>query len=298
MSRFAAVPTAALDDDRLEALHIRVLTALCSYGDKDGWCRVGQDLIAKRARTNTARVSQCIGDLADWGWVRRQRIEKMRVNVYQVLLDCDLDLAIPLPTEQEQIADTASHVTCRPSKSDVLPEQITVAEAANPIGTPSSLTVLNTAAATADERRAAMDRILGACGPRLADETKSATPRMKLAGRIGAWLTAYDVDQDIIPVLVAKTQRGSTLYDPTIFESDIAAHHAARMRPLAAVEKPHERTGTRGGFGPRTGNRSVLAEAQAFVAERESRTYHDGGSGDAGWPEGGGDGVVERRYRA
>lgn len=144
MSRFAAVPTAALDDDRLEALHIRVLTALCSYADKDGWCRVGQDQISKRARTNPARVSQCIGDLVSWGWLRRQRIGKMRVNVYQVLMDCDYDASIDLPTEQEQLAETANHMTCQPSKSELPSEQITLAETANPIGTPFSNTVQNT----------------------------------------------------------------------------------------------------------------------------------------------------------
>ena len=144
MSRFAAVPTAALDDDRLEALHIRVLTALCSYADKDGWCRVGQDLIAGRARTNPARVSQCISDLVAWGWMRRQRVGKMKANVYQVLMDCEMDVSIPLPTEQEHLANPANHVTCPPSKSPLPVEQITLAHTANPIGTPFSNTVLNT----------------------------------------------------------------------------------------------------------------------------------------------------------
>lgn len=149
MSRFAAVPTAALDDDRLEALHIRVLTALCSYADKDGWCRVGQDLIAARARTNPARVSQCISDLVAWGWMRRQRVGKMKANVYQVLMDCEMDVSIPLPAEQEHLANTANHMTCPPSKSPLPVEQITLAHTANPIGTPFSNTVLNTEIASA-----------------------------------------------------------------------------------------------------------------------------------------------------
>lgn len=155
MSRFAAVPTAALDDERLEALHIRVLTALCSYADKDGWCRVGQEQIAARARTNPARVSQCIGDLVTWGWLRRQRVGKMKVNVYQVLMDCDLDASIPMPVEQERLAPTANHVTCQPSKSDLPTEQITLAPTANPIGTPFSNTVSNTKA----ERESAPDSV-------------------------------------------------------------------------------------------------------------------------------------------
>lgn len=145
MSRFAAVPTAALDDERLEALHIRVLTSLCSYADKDGWCRVGQDLIAKRARTNKARVSQCLGDLSGWGWVQKQRVGKKRVNVYRVILDLDFDASIPV--EDECVAETANHLSCPPSKSRLPREQITVAETANPLGTPLSNTVSNTVSA-------------------------------------------------------------------------------------------------------------------------------------------------------
>ena len=134
MSRFAAVPTAALDDERLEALHIRVLTALCSYGDKDGWCRVGQDKIGQRARTNEARVSSCISDLVKWGWVRRQRVGRKKVNVYQVLMDCELDPSIPLEDDEEGLAEPAS-VICPPGKSppsDLPTQQKCFAPTANP----------------------------------------------------------------------------------------------------------------------------------------------------------------------
>ncbi|MEH6743886.1 hypothetical protein [Hyphomonas sp.] len=143
MSRFAAVPTAALDDPRIEAMHIRVLTSLCSFADKDGWCRVGQDKIALRARTNKARVSSSISDLAKWGWVNKKRIGKMKANVYQVIMDRKIDVAIPMPDE-ECFAETANHIDCQESKSQLPDEQITVAETANPIGTPFSNTVSNT----------------------------------------------------------------------------------------------------------------------------------------------------------
>lgn len=130
MSRFAAVPTAALDDQRLEAMHIRVLTALCSFSDKDGWCRVGQDKIAERARTNVARVSQAIGDLAGWGWVNRTRFGKQRANAYQVVMDREFDPEIIAPADlesgdlpEEQFAETANHI-CRDSKSHLPTRQI------------------------------------------------------------------------------------------------------------------------------------------------------------------------------
>jgi hypothetical protein len=286
MSRFAAVPTAALDDERLEALHIRVLTALCSYADKDGWCRVGQDKIALRARTNPARVSQCIKDLSDWGWMRRQRVGKMKVNVYQVLMDCEMDAAIDLPTEQEELAETANHVTCHPSKSLLPVEQITLAPTANPIGTPFPNTVLNTAdavsgALTREQFVAITDRIFAVCGPGLVDPAKSATPIQKLSGRLTAWLTRYDLELDILPVLASKTahkRAGKPIYDPTIFEDDIAAHHAARNRPLPTLEiinGGHERSSPAGrgqayrGRGP---SEDILDRALANLDGRQARS--------------------------
>lgn len=150
MSRFAAVPTAALDDARLEAMHIRVLTSLCSFADKDGWCRVGQDKIADRARTNNARVSSSLSDLCKWGWVNKKRVGKMKANVYQVLMDRELDKTIPMPDEQECFAETANHMSCQDGKSELPAEQITFAETANPLGTPFSNTVSNTVVGAQD----------------------------------------------------------------------------------------------------------------------------------------------------
>lgn len=260
MSRFAAVPTAALDDERLEALHIRVLTALCSYADKDGWCRVGQDKIALRARTNPARVSQCIKDLSDWGWMRRQRVGKMKVNVYQVLMDCELDATIDLPSEQDELADTANQVTCPPSKSPLPVEQITLAASANPIGTPFSNTVLNTPASS-DLRVNAMARILEACGPGMLGQTKSASPMLDLRARVGRWLEAWDMELDILPVVEAKTRdvRQRPMSHFKFIEEDIAAFHAKRTAPNPIVEFTngrHERPSNAGGFRARGGRGS------------------------------------------
>lgn len=241
MSRFAAVPTAALDDERLEALHIRVLTALCSFSDKDGWCRVGQDKIAARARTNPARVSSSLSALAEWGWVRKQRVGKQKVNVYQVVMDLKFDQSLDLPPEQD--ADTANHQNCPPSKSSLPTEQITIAPPANPIRTPSSNTVSNTPSASFDARREAMRRILDACGPGMVHQSKSANPLLDLKARIDRWLSAWDLEADILPVVEAKTQahRPHPMTHFKFIEDDIAAFHAKRVSPLPATETPHGR---------------------------------------------------------
>lgn len=238
MSRFAAVPTAALDDERLEALHIRVLTALCSYSDKDGWCRVGQDKIAARARTNTARVSESLTALADWGWLRKQRLGRRKVNVYQVIMDRAVDQDIDLPTEQvtASLAETANH------RADDLPtEQVQLAATANPIGTPFS----NTATTSSDARREIVDRILSKCGPGIADPSKTARPLMDLNARLDRWLSAYDLEAEILPVVEMQTMhpRSRPMADFRYIEMDIAAFHAKRLTPLPDPEKTHERTG-------------------------------------------------------
>lgn len=238
MSRFAAVPTAALDDERLEALHIRVLTALCSYSDKDGWCRVGQDKIAARARTNAARVSSSLSALAEWGWVRKQRVGKQKVNVYQVVMDRAIDQSLDLLPEQDAI--TANHQNCPPSKSSLPPEQITIAPPANPIRTPSSNTPSSDASLAA--RQNAMKRVLDACGPGMVDQSKSASPVLDLRARIDRWLAAYDLETEILPVVEARTKnpRPQPLTHFKFIEDDIAKFHAKRMQPLPQPELVHE----------------------------------------------------------
>ncbi len=93
-------------------------------------------------------------------------------------------------------------------------------------------------AMTREEFASASKRILEACGPGLIDPNKSFVPIQKLSARLPVWLTKFDLELDIIAVLAAKTARprsGSPIYDPTIFENDIAAHHAARTRPLPEI---------------------------------------------------------------
>lgn len=242
MSRFAAVPTAALDDERLEALHIRVLTALCSYGDKDGWCRVGQDKIAQRARTNEARVSSCISDLVKWGWVRRQRIGKKKVNVYQVLLDCELDTTIPLVEDSDGLAETAS-VTCPPSKtpvSDLPTQQKCFAPTASPYEHPS-LTLDDDDSASAEigfeERcREWADGFLAptAAGieklERLVSQTSDAA------------CTEADVERGIKNAVRWLRKNDQTANSFGYFEGAVLAAREQRLKPITSIERKSKKS--------------------------------------------------------
>ena len=60
MSRFAPVPSAAVDDERLSNLDLLVLMALGYHTDAAGWCWPSQSTIAKKARLNRTTVTACI----------------------------------------------------------------------------------------------------------------------------------------------------------------------------------------------------------------------------------------------
>lgn len=167
MSWFAAVPVAALDDERLGAMHIRVLTALCSYADKDGSCCVGQDRVAQRARTTISHVSKTISELCGWGWVERTRHGKQKANAYRIVMDRAPATEITPPEEgrepglpAERLAETANHI-CREGKSQPPAEPLRLAEGANhfcpqgkshlPRGQIHKNTVLNTVPNTVGE---------------------------------------------------------------------------------------------------------------------------------------------------
>lgn len=71
MSRFSAIASAALDDDRLTGPEILVLAALGYHTDKTGWCWPSQDTLAKRARLTRQTVSECMRRLISLGYVER-----------------------------------------------------------------------------------------------------------------------------------------------------------------------------------------------------------------------------------
>lgn len=160
--------------------------------------------------------------------------------------------------------------------------------------------VAATRAMTREEFAEVSKRVLDACGPGLVDPSKSFVPIRKLAARLPVWLTRYDLELDIIAVLAEKTARPRTspLHDPTIFEDDIAAHHAARMKPLPEPEKFNERAG-QGQSGQRANGRGGMRAgaggkhgASAYGAAWEGLFGGDQAEDD--FPHGPEDGRVER----
>lgn len=92
MSRFAIIPARALDESRMTFTHLRILVQLGARADKNGWSFPGRkDLAAKAGNVSHSRVSQCVTDLKEWGFIqveKRARSDGSQTsNFYRVLFD-------------------------------------------------------------------------------------------------------------------------------------------------------------------------------------------------------------------
>lgn len=189
------------------------------------------------------------GFLKPAGYVRTGHGKVVRYDLHLPKIMClpdaitpkcpDMDIgSMPRPSAQEQAAN------CPELGSEVpRTEQRTVqlVDTKEDILLPSS--------ASADARKDAVDRILAVCGPGLADPARAPSVILTLTRRLSVWLERYDLVEDILPVVQAKTARPrqSPLRNFELLETDIAAHHAARTRPLPEIV--HETTSITGGRG-------------------------------------------------
>src|SRR5262245_6939876 len=73
MSRFAIVPAAALDDERMTGAALMVLCLLSTYADRQGWCWPHQETMATRLKVQQAAISKQIARLEEWGYIERRR---------------------------------------------------------------------------------------------------------------------------------------------------------------------------------------------------------------------------------
>lgn len=89
MTRFSAIPSAAIDDERLTGADLNVLAALGYHTCKDGWCWPSQETIAKKARLSRQFVVQSMKRLIRWGYVERYIPENGDLSKikYRVILD-------------------------------------------------------------------------------------------------------------------------------------------------------------------------------------------------------------------
>ena len=91
VSRFSIVPARAVEDRRLSAPAFRVLAALGTYSDKDGWCWPSMNTLARMLNCTRQAVQQHIRELTKLGYIEVQpQLRENRANTanrYRLLFD-------------------------------------------------------------------------------------------------------------------------------------------------------------------------------------------------------------------
>lgn len=107
--RYTLFAARAVFDDRLTAMDVRVLAALGTFTDRQGWCHPSQTTIAKRIGSNRTWVNASIKRLVDAGYV--QAVKQARDNgaqtasLYRVLMDLSApDAAVDASSTGEILA--------------------------------------------------------------------------------------------------------------------------------------------------------------------------------------------------
>ncbi len=126
--RLAVIPAAALADvasGRLKAMDLRVLCALGSFTNKQGWARVKTESIAERVGPKTARetVSRSLTRLRELGWVESRAPKRggSFAHAWRVNLNPDIDPEFDELEEEDsrsEKADKNAPETAEPGHKD------------------------------------------------------------------------------------------------------------------------------------------------------------------------------------
>ena len=89
--RFSIVPALGVEDRRLSAPAFRVLAALGTYSDKDGWCWPSLTTLATQLGTRRQVVHRHVRELAKLGYLESKRTTRRdggnATNRYRLLFD-------------------------------------------------------------------------------------------------------------------------------------------------------------------------------------------------------------------
>lgn len=116
--RFAVIPIRVLEDERIGMSHLRVLVALGSYCDKNGWARPKSASVAAMVKLSPGRVRTCLAELESFGMVEIHAQFRpdgsQTANHYRVIMDVD---APPIDVVAAA-AKTPSEIQTPPPKPD------------------------------------------------------------------------------------------------------------------------------------------------------------------------------------
>lgn len=126
--RFSIIPARAIDDDRLGNAAVRVLSALGTYSDPDGWCWPAIQTLADRLRVSRQQVKRGIKQLEETGYLVRQRrfntAGREMSSKYRVLYDGNLPAELASWGEgQRSDAPTGGNVVLPPGGKVVMPPE-------------------------------------------------------------------------------------------------------------------------------------------------------------------------------
>jgi hypothetical protein len=151
--RVSIVPAAAIDDKRMTASALRVLAALGTYADPEGWCWPRQQVVADRIGVTRQAVSRALRALAAWGYaeIHEQHDPKTGARTasrYRVRFDYELPPELRR-TPQPDVAG-GGNLTLIPPQPDVAaPRNVGVTGHVNPSVTSPATQLV---AATKEER--------------------------------------------------------------------------------------------------------------------------------------------------
>ena len=108
--RFAIVPSWAVDDPQLNASALRVLLALGTYSDQEGWAYPAVSTVAARINLSRQHVHNALKTLEQLGYIERtQRVRpngSKASNLYRILFD--------KPPESVRMMSTTVYIPCKP----------------------------------------------------------------------------------------------------------------------------------------------------------------------------------------
>lgn len=111
--RLSTIPARAIGDQRLTLGHLRLLGRLGMHIDREGWCRVRQEVLGETIGMARETVNRRLKDLVEWAYVAKWSDDASGRSIfYRVLLDTPFAPAagdVDGPDELGTIGDAASH---------------------------------------------------------------------------------------------------------------------------------------------------------------------------------------------
>lgn len=122
--RYSIIPAAAVVDERVSDLHLRILAIFGKASDANGWLRANQTALARQMGRARETINRAIADLVEWGYLRKQARYsgsdgRQLINDYQVVMDR------PHPQEEEASEPVKPAPPCDPQITPPCDVQIT-----------------------------------------------------------------------------------------------------------------------------------------------------------------------------